>query len=128
MQNFLWVFVSIVAYVGGLLLIWRMTPRLLSHSFDEMVFMGFAALDILGALLVFGAIVLMFAMFNGAFPVRVLNFLLLVGILAITVRTALYCVRPRAGTMAVSRALTGGYSFFLAAASVFYIVQIFVSK
>jgi hypothetical protein len=128
MQNFLWVFLSIVAYGGGLLIIWRMTPRLLSHSFDEMIFMGFAALDILGALLVFGAIVLMFAMFNGALPVRVLNFLLLVGILAITVRTALYCIRPREGTTAVSRALTGGYSFFLSAAAVFYIVQIFVSK
>jgi hypothetical protein len=128
MQNFLWVCLSIVAYGGGLLIIWRMTLRLLSHSFDEMIFMGFAALDILGALLVFGAIVFMFAMFNGAFPVRALNFLLLVGILVTTVRTALYCIRPRTGTTAVSRALTGGYSFFLAAASVFYIVQIFVSK
>ncbi len=128
MQNFLWIVLSIVAYVGGMLIIWRMTPRLLAHSFDEMVFMGFAALDILGALLVFGAIVLIFAMFNGAFPVRVLNFLLLVGILAVTVRTALYCVRPRVGTTAVSRALTGGYSFFLSIAAVFYIVQLFISK
>jgi len=128
MQNFLWVLVSIVAYVGGLIIIIRMTPRLLSHSFDEMFFMGAAALDILGALLAFGAIVLTFALFNGAFPIRVLNFLLLLGILVVTARTALYCIRPRAGASAVSRALTGGYGFFLAAASVFYIVQIFVSK
>ena len=105
-----------------------MTPRLLSHTFDEMFFMGAAALDILGALLAFGAIVLTFALFNGAFPIRVLNFLLLLGILLVTARTALYCIRPRAGASAVSRALTGGYGFFLAAASVFYIVQIFVSK
>lgn len=128
MQNFLWVLVSIIAYVGGLLIVMRMTPRLLSHSFDEMFFMGAAALDILGALLAFGAIVLTFALFNGAFPIRVLNFLLLVGILLVTMRIALYCIRPRTGASTVSRALTGGYGFFLAAASVFYIVQIFISK
>ncbi len=128
MQNFLWVLVSLVAYVGGLVIVVRVTPSLLSHTFDEMFFMGGAALDILGALLAFGAIVLTFAMFNGAFPVRVLNFLLLLGVLAVAVRTALYCIRPRVGTTAVSRALTGGYGFFLAVASVFYIVQIFISK
>lgn len=128
MQNFLWVVVSIVAYVGGLVIVVRVTPRLLMHSFDEVFFMGGAVLDILGALLAFGAIVLTFIMFNGAFPIRVLNFLLLVGILAVTVRTALYCIRPRVGTTALSRALTGGYGFFLAVASVFYIVQIFTTK
>ncbi len=128
MQNFLWVVVSIVAYVGGLVIVVRVTPRLLTHSFDEVFFMGGAVLDILGALLAFGAIVLTFIMFNGAFPIRVLNFLLLVGILAVTVRTALYCIRPRVGATALSRALTGGYGFFLAAASVFYIVQIFTTK
>ncbi len=128
MQSFLWILLSIIAYVGGLIIIMRMTPRLLLHTFDEMFFMGAAALDILGALLAFGAIVLTFSLFNGAFPIRVLNFLLLLGILVVTARTALYCIRPRAGASAVSRALTGGYGFFLAAASVFYIVQIFVSK
>jgi hypothetical protein len=128
MQNFLWVLVSIVVYVGGLVIIVRVTPRLLLHSFDEMFFMGGAALDILGALLVFGAIVLTFAMFNGAFPVRVLDFLLLLGILAVTARTALYCIRPRMGATPVSRALTGGYGFLLAAASIFYIVQLFISR
>lgn len=128
MQNFLWVLVSIVAYVVGLVIIGRMTPRLLTRSFDEMVFMGFAALDILGALLAFGAIVLIFSLFNGAPVARVFNFLLLVGILVVTVRTALYCIRPRVGAAAVSRALTGGYGFFLAVAAVFYIVQLFISK
>ena len=128
MQDFLWIMVSIIAYGGGLLIIVRMTPRLLSHSFDEMFFMGAAALDILGALLAFGAIVLTFALFNGAFAIRVLNFLLLVGILGVTVRTALYCIRPRMGVSVVSRVLTGGYGFFLAAASIFYIAQLFISK
>jgi hypothetical protein len=128
MQSFLWVIVSVVAYVGGLVIVVCVTPRLLSHSFDELFFMGGAALDILGALLAFGAIVLTFAMFNGEFPIRVLNFLLLIGILVVTARTALYCIRPRVGTTAVSRALTGGYGFFLAAASVFYIVQVLTSK
>ncbi len=128
MQNVLWTLLSLIAYGGGLFIIWRMTPRLLSHSFDEISFVGFAALDIVGALLTFGAVVLTFAMFNGAFPVRVLNFLFLVGIFIVTMRTALFCIRPRTGTFAVSRAVTGVFSFFLAAASVFYIVQLFVSR
>lgn len=128
MQNFLWILVSIVAYGGGLLIIARITPGLLAHSFDELAFMGLAALDILGAILAFGAIVLVFALFNGAFPVRVLNFFLTVGILVVAGRTALYCVRPRTGTTAVSRALAGGYGFFLSAAAIFYVVQLFVSK
>ena len=128
MQNVLWVLVSIIAYIGGLVIVWRMTPRLLSHSFDEVFFVGYAALDIMGALLTFGAVVLTFALFNGAFPVRVLNFLFLLGIFLVTMRTALYCVRPRVGASAVSRTLTGCYSFFLAAAAVFYIIQLFVAR
>ena len=128
MQNVLWVLVSIIAYVGGLVIVWRVTPRLLSHSFDEVFFVGFAVLDIVGALLAFGAVVLTFALFNGAFPVRVLNFLFLVGIFFVTMRTALYCVRPRVGATVIARALTGCYSFFLVAASVFYLVQLFVAR
>lgn len=128
MQNVLWVLVSLIAYAGGLYIIWRMTPRLLSHSFDEISFVGFAALDIVGALLTFGAVVVTFAMFNGALAVRVLNFLFLVGIFFVTLRTALFCIRPRSGTFVGSRAVTGVFSFFLAAASIFYIVQLFISR
>ena len=128
MQNVLLVLISLIAYAGGLYIIWRMTPRLLSHSFDEFSFVGFAVLAIVGALLTFGAVVLTFALFNGAFPVRVLNFLFLVGIFFVTLRTALFCIRPRSGTFAASRAITGIFSFFLASAALFYIVQIFVSR
>jgi hypothetical protein len=128
MQNFLWVLVSLIAYGGGTFIIWRMTPRLLAHSFEEVFFVGFAALDIVGALLAFGAVVLTFALFNGAFPVRILNFLFLVGIFFVTLRTALYCIRPRMGATVVARVLTGCYSFFLAAAAVFYMIQLFVSR
>ena len=128
MQSFLLVFLSLIAYAAGLYIIWHMTPRLLSHSFEEFSFVGFAALDIVGALLTFGAVVLTFALFNGAIPVRVLNFLFLVGIFFVTLRTALFCIRPRRGTFVASRAITGVFSFFLAAASLFYIVQLFVSR
>jgi hypothetical protein len=128
MQDVLLVLVSLIAYAGGVYIIWRMTPRLLFRSFDEFSFVGFAALAIVGALLTFGAVVLTFALFNGAFPVRVLNFLFLVGIFFVTLRTALFCIRPRNGAFAASRVITGIFSFFLAAASLFYIVQIFVSR
>ena|SRR5579884_3303308 len=128
MQSFLWVLLGIIAYGGGLFIIMRMTPRLLSHTFDEMFFMGVGALDILGALLSFGAVALTLAMTNGAFPIRVLDFLLLIGIFIVTARTALYCIRPRIGASAASRALTGGFSFFLAVAAVFYLVQLFTTK
>lgn len=130
MQYVLWTLVSLIAYVGGLLLIARVTPVLLLHSFDEGVFMGVAALEILGALLALGSVVVMYALFNGAFPIRVLNFFLLVGILLVTLRMSLFSFRSRAirKTFSTSRIIAGSFCLLLAAAAVFYITQLFINN
>lgn len=125
MQYVLLTLLSLVAYVGGLVIVVRVTPRLLSHSFDESYFVGMAALDIVGALLAFGGVILMFAMFNGNIAIKILNFLLFLGILAVALRIAVYCFRPRVGTQTISRYVAGAYCLFLAIASVFCLFQLF---
>jgi hypothetical protein len=130
MSNVLWVLMSIVGYIAGLAIIMRVTPWLLLRSYDEGLFMGVAALDIMGALLVFGAVGLTYALFGGNFAVKVLDFFFLVGILVVGVRTALFSFRPRSigGTFRVSRVIAGTYCLGLALAACWYIVQIFMAR
>ena len=130
MSNVIWVLMGIVAYITGLAIIIQVTPRLILRSYDEGLFMGIAAMDIVGALLVFGAVGLTYATFSGAFGVRVLDFLLLVGILIVGSRTALFSFRPRhpQGTFRTSRIMAGIYCLALALAACWYIVQIFMSR
>lgn len=128
MSYILWTFASILAYIGGLIIILRVTPRLLYRRYDEGLFMGIAALCILGALLAFGAIAVTFGLFNGSIGVRFLDFLFLVGILIAAGRTALYSFRPRYGVSVLrsSSYMAGFYSLALALVALFYIVQLFV--
>jgi len=125
MSNIVWVLLSIVAYIGGLYLMLRTTPMLLARSYDEGLFMAIAAGDILGAILAFGGIVVIFAAFNGSTLVKVISVLLLLGVLLITGRLALFSLRPRyvAGTNKVSRIITGIYCICLVISSVYYMVQ-----
>jgi hypothetical protein len=111
-------------------MIMRITPLLLPRSFDELWFTGIAVIDIIGAILAFGAVVVTYSLFSGAFAVRVLDFLLLVGIAFAAGRTALTCFRAHAGTqtLLVSRITATGYGIFLAVAAVYYIIQLFVSR
>jgi hypothetical protein len=125
MQPFLWTLMSLVAYIVGLILIVRITPKILFHTYDELWFMGFAALDILGALLVFGGIVVLLAAFNGI-GIKSLDFVLLIVVIIITSRLALSCFRNyRQGVQQVSRYAAGVFCVFLALASLYYIVQLF---
>lgn len=128
MSYFLWVLASLIAYVGGIVIIWRITPRLLFRSYDEGLFMAIAALDIVGALLAFGAVVITFALFNGAIGIRLMDFLLLVGILFSGFRMAWLSYRPRLlqDTFRVSRIIAGVYCLCLALAALYYMVQIFL--
>lgn len=127
MNPVLWTLASVVAYIGGLIIIVRVTPRLLSHSFDEFAFTGIAALDILGAILMFGAVAVMYALFNAALAIKVLDFFLLIGIILVTLRMSLSSFRPRivSGTFRLSRILAGSFCLCLTAAAVFYMIQLF---
>ena len=127
MQYIIWVLLSIIAYISGLLVIIKVTPHLLTRSFDEGIFMGIASLDILGALLAFGGVVITYIVFSGSLAIKFLTFILAAGILIVAVRTSLYCFRGAAvGAFRVSRIIAGSYGLFLAAAAIFYIVQLFL--
>jgi hypothetical protein len=108
----------------------RVTPLLLSRSFDEPWFTGIAVIDIVGALLAFGAVVVTYSLFSAAFAVKVLDFLLLVGIALAAGRTSFTCFRVRVGTRAlpVSRVTAIGYGLFLVLAALYYIAQLFTSR
>src|SRR2546421_2588984 len=130
MPYVLWTLASLIAYAGGLIVIMRVTPLLLSRSFDELWFTGIAVIDIIGAILAFGAVVVTFSLFSGTFAVKVLDFLLLVGIAFVAGRTSFTCFRTRTGTetLLVSRITATGYGLFLVLAALYYIAQLFTSR
>jgi len=126
MQSFLWTLACLGAYIAGLVLIAKVTPRLLLRSYDDIWFMSFAVLDILGAFLVFGAIVLSLAIWNENIGIRSLDFILLVAVFIITGRIALSCFRNyESNVRAVSRYGAGSFCLFLSLAALYSIVQLF---
>jgi hypothetical protein len=125
MDNMVVSLLSIFGYIVGLVILWKVTPRLLSHSFDEPIFVGIATLDIFGACLAFGAIVITLGLFNGSFQIKLIDLLLLLGIFAVSIRTAAYCLRPRVKTFWVSQWLAGAYCLFIVGAAAYYTVQLF---
>jgi hypothetical protein len=128
MQLFLGTLSSLVAYIVGLILIVKATPRLLFRSYDEVWFMVLAVLDILGAFLTFGGIVISLAFWNGNVGVRAVDFLLLLLVLLITGRMAVSCFRNyKQGVRFVSRYGAGGFCLFLSLAALYYMVALFKS-
>jgi hypothetical protein len=128
MQPIVWTLIGLIAYVCGLVIVITMTPRLLKLRFDEGLFMGIAAADVIGGMMAFAPLAITFALFNGSFGVKVLDFLLLVGIFVVGLRTSLRSFRPRykGGTFQVSRILAGSYSLLLLAAAIYCIVLLFL--
>ena len=129
MQPALWTLIGLVSYVCGLLIVMTITPRLLKLRFDEGLFMGFAAAIVIGGMLAFAPLAITFALFNGTIGVKILDLLLLVGILLVGLRMSLRSFRPRSsdGMFRVSRILVGSYCFLLLAASAYCIVLLFLA-
>ncbi len=126
MQLFLEILAGLVAYIIGLVLIVRVTPRLLFRSYDEVRFMVFAMLAILGAFLVFGGIIIPLFASNGNSGIRFLDFILFLVVVFITGRIALFCFRDNTqGVQLVSRYGAGSFCLFLALASLYCIVALF---
>jgi len=121
---------SLIAYIGGLFIVIKVTPLLLFRQYDEGLFMGIAAADIFGGILAFAAVMVTFALFNGTQNVitRVFDTVLLVGIFLIAVRMSLHSIRPRtvAGTFLVSRILAGSFCLLLILAAIYAIVLLFL--
>lgn len=124
----LWTILCLVAYIGGLVILLRMTSYLLVRSYDEVLFMGIAAADIFGGMLAFGAVAITFGLFSGNFGSRVLDFLLLVGILIVGGRMSIHSFHSRyyTGKNFSSCIISASYGVFLALAALFYLVMLFV--
>jgi hypothetical protein len=118
----------LVAYAGGLVIISTATPRILKHNFDEGLFMGIAAAAIAGGLLAFAPIGILFSIYNGTTPVRVINFVMLAAILGISLRIAIRSFRPTYMTnvVRVSGILAGSYCVLLVLAALYAIIQMIV--
>jgi hypothetical protein len=127
MQPLLWTLICLVAYVCGLVIIVKMTPMLLSSPYYEGMFMGVAAADVIGGILAYGAMVVSFYLFNGAFAVRVLDFLFLAGIFVVGLALARQSIRPRASGYRSSRIVAGLYCGLLALAAILSIVFLFTA-
>jgi hypothetical protein len=129
MQFVILTLVSLLSYIGGLIIISKITPKLLASSYDEGLFMGMAAVDIIGAIMAFGGVAVIYIIYNANLGVKIVSFFLLAGIVIVAVRTALSSFRPRMShTVRASRIIAGGYGLCLAAAALFYIVQLFISR
>src|SRR6266487_533900 len=128
MQPIVWTLIGLIAYVFGLVIVITMTPRLLKLRFDEGLFMGIAVAVVLGGIMAFSPLAITFALFNGSFGVKILDFLLLVGIFVVGLRMSLRSFRPRyaGGTFQVSRILAGGYCLLLLVASMYCIILLFL--
>jgi hypothetical protein len=126
MQPWLWTLVGFVAYIMGVILIVKVTPRLPFCAYDDIRFMALAVLDIIGALLVFGGIVIQIAEFNEWIVIKIFNLILLVFLVFLAGRMAVRSFRStRQKTYALSRYAAGIFCVFLLLSAIFYIVQMF---
>ncbi len=123
----LWTFACLIGYGVGLYILWKVTPLIIVRAYDEGLFMAIMALDIFGGIFVFGAVAVTFSLFSGNIPIRVLDILLLVGILIMAASMSFRSFRARrvSGTKFVSRIVAGAYCLALALAAIFYLVLLF---
>jgi hypothetical protein len=119
-----------VAYIGGLILLVRIMPRLIKRAFDDALFIGVAAVAIFGAMLAFGAVGVTFALFTGGLGVRILDALLLLILGIVTLRTSILAFRPRydsyQNASGTSRIMVGSFFLLLTVAAAAVLVLLFV--
>jgi hypothetical protein len=94
------------------------------------LFMGLAAAIILGSLLLFAPIGVMFAFFNGTTPVRVVDTILLLVMVIVVTRIALRCFRPgyKMEVVRLSGILAGSYYLLVLGLAIYVIVLMFVQQ
>jgi uncharacterized membrane-anchored protein len=120
-----------MAYSAGNFLLLRYTPQILKRRFDEWRFTLLAAIDILGGLLVFAPIGIMFAFFNAAPGIRILDIILLAVVAGISLRLAYRSFFPwrhpnplrSTGAIRLSGILAGCYCVLLVAAALYALIM-----
>jgi hypothetical protein len=119
----LWTIIALIGYVAGQVILVRVTPRILVQSFDEGIFMAYATAEIFGGLFVFGAVAVTFGLYNGILGIKLLDFLLLAGIVIVCASLLLKNFRAfRPGVVRSSRMVISLYCLLLALAALYYIV------
>jgi len=128
MSNLFWTLACLCAYIGGLIVLVRVTPLLLIRRYDDGYFMAIAAADVFGGLFVFGAVAVTFALFSGGFAVRLLDFFLLLGIVivALVMSYRSYYSRRYRRVQPASRIIASIYCLLLGLAALLYIGLLFV--
>lgn len=128
MSGFLLTVLCLVSYGGGMAMLLKVTPMLVKRKFDDVFFMGLAAAVIIGSLLVFAPIGILFSFFNSAFAVRALDVLLLLGIAIIALRITYRCFRPsyKMEVIRLSGILTGSYYLLVLGLTAYALVLMFV--
>ena len=128
MSGFLLTVVCLASYGGGLFLLQRVTPMLLKSRFDDVFFMGLAAAVIIGSLLAFAPIGVLFAYFNSVLSVRIFDVILLLGIAVVAIRTAYRCFRPvySMDVVRLSGILAGSYYVLVLGLTAYALVLMFV--
>ena len=128
MSGFLLVVLCLAAYGGGLVVLRNVTPLLLKRRFDDVLFMGLAAVLILGSLLLFAPIGVMFAFFNSTTSVRVVDTILLLVMVIVVMRITFRCFRPgyKMEVVRLSGILAGSYYLLVMGLAIYAIVLMFV--
>src|SRR5579863_1953399 len=128
MSGFLLTLLCLVSYGGGLFLLHRITPMLLKSRFDDVFFMGLAAAVIIGSLLAFAPIGILFAYFNSTLSVRIIDVILLLGVAIVALRIAYRCFRPgyKLEVVRLSGILAGRYYILVLGLATYAIVLMFV--
>jgi hypothetical protein len=126
MSYTLWTFLCLAAYIVGIVLLFFVTPRILRYSYDQPTFTGYAALEIMGGLCVFGAVTITYALFSGSFAIKLLDFLLLIGILIVVIALSYRSFRSRrSDTIRPTRVIAGVYFLLLILAVLYYLALLF---
>src|SRR6266849_7834322 len=128
MSGFLLVVLCLAAYGGGLVVLRNVTPLLLKRKFDDVLFMGLAAVLILGSLLAFAPIGVMLAFFNSTTSVRIGDTMLLLVMVIVVTRITFRCFRPgyKMVVVRLSGILAGSYYLLVLGLAIYAIVLMFV--
>ncbi len=128
MSGFLLVVLCLAAYGGGLVVLRNVTPLLLKRKFDDVLFMGLAAVLILGSLLAFAPIGVMLAFFNSTTSVRIGDTMLLLVMVIVVTRITFRCFRPgyKMEVVRLSGILAGSYYLLVLGLAIYAIVLMFV--
>lgn len=127
MDKALWVIIGLVLYVVGMIVFRKYTPKLTGYAVDQPQFLGYASVVIIAGIMLFGSVVLTVGALNGNLFIKVVNFFLMAFLFFMGVRLGLYCLRLRT-KHSISRILSASYCFFLSGASIYGIIQLFITR